>query len=82
MEKAVVMQYLADNYVTGIGVTSAIVVISYIAFSSRLMFLARCEDMNIGVSAFIPIVNLIVWVKYKIRKFKNKPYGENDVIDI
>lgn len=82
MDKAMLMQYLADNYVTGIGITSALVVISYIVFSLRLLYVSRCEDMDIGVSAFIPVINMVVWGIYRVHKHRNKPYSDDDVIDI
>lgn len=56
------MKYLADNYIEGIAVISGVIILIYLIFSIRLLFTSRDANMNLYASAFIPGLNIILWV--------------------
>ena len=57
-----VMGYLAENYMWGIIICCAVVVVIYLLFSIRLLFTSRDVGMRLYVSAFIPVLNVLLWV--------------------
>lgn len=65
---AEIAKYLQDNYVEGIVIACAVVVSIYLIFSIRLVFTSKDVGMRILASAFIPGVNVILWV---IKCFKS-----------
>lgn len=77
------MLYLADNYVYGITILCCVVSAVYIAFSVRLVITSRREGINICALAFVPVLNIILWVrKCVVRRKHNKTFKEDEIIKI
>lgn len=66
------MKYLADNYVEGIAVISGVIILIYLIFSIRLLFTSRDADMNLYASAFIPGLNIVLWLIKCIKVSHNR----------
>lgn len=78
-----VAKYLADYYIYGISIASTLFVILYLIFSIRLVITARRENMDVCVSAFIPLWNIITWVRKSLKHRKNsKIIGEDEEIEL
>ena len=58
-----VMLVLAREWQIGYAVSISICVITYLLYSILLVVSCRKKGMDVGVSAMIPIVNLIVLVQ-------------------
>lgn len=81
MEFKEVMQLLADNYVVGISVACAIVIITYVIVSILIVRFCRSENINVGVSGMLPIVQLIMLLRGKLtrrRRIKNESVLDAD----
>lgn len=67
-----VMLYLQIHYREGIIVVSSLVIAVYLLFSIRLLFTARRLGMKVWVLAFVPGVNIIVWLSKCIKSHTQK----------
>lgn len=78
------IQYLADYYQEGIIVACAVVCIGYLIFSIRLLFSTRDANMNVYALAFIPVVNLVVWVVkcFKVMKIRKNSLKDTDEVEL
>lgn len=63
-----IMLILAREWVIGSIVCISLVLIGYLIFSILLIRSCRKHNYDVGASAFVPIVNLIVW--FKSMKYK------------
>lgn len=83
MSIAEIMALLAENWIPGVSVCIAVCVIIYLVFSIRLVVTARRVDMNVGVTAMIPVWNLVLWLRKCWRNHKlNKPIKEDEEIEL
>lgn len=81
MEFKEIMQLLADNYVVGISVACTIVIITYVIVSILIVRFCRSENINVGVSGMLPIVQLITLLRGKLirrRRIKNESVLDAD----
>lgn len=78
------IQYLADSYQEGIIVACAIICLGYLIFSIRLLFSSRDANMHVYALAFIPVVNLFVWVVkcFKVMKIRKNSLKDTDEVDL
>ena len=69
----VLMYRLADNYIEGVVAIGIFIEVVYLIFSIRLLFTTRDVKMNVYGLAFIPGVNIGVWIVkcLKMRRLKN-----------
>ena len=65
-------KFLADYYIYGISITSFLAVLLYLVFSIRFVITARKEGMDICISAFIPVWNIVTWLRKCLKHRKNK----------
>lgn len=77
------MLWLAENWVVGVSVISVICVTLYLTYSILLVRSCRKVNYDVGVSAMIPIWNIIVLIKrgLKVRKL-TKVIKEDELIEI
>lgn len=75
------MSLLADNWEIGFGICSVLCIVIYLVFSITLIRSSRNKNYDIGVSAMIPIWNIVVLFKKMmyVRKI-SKPIGEDEEI--
>jgi hypothetical protein len=80
--------YLAEYYVEGIAITCIVVVAIYLIFSIRLVFTSKDVGMKILSLAFVPGLNIILWVikcfrsiikSRMVKRDYNKEESESDV---
>lgn len=67
------MLILAEEWQTGVLISIAVCLISYLVFSVMLVRSCRKNKYDVGVSAMIPFVNIVIFIKnsiYKRRKAK------------
>lgn len=65
------MEILAQEWVIGYSVIGSLSVILYLVFSIRLIVSCRRTNYDVGVSAFIPFINLFIWgKKCRINRYK------------
>lgn len=78
MSFAEMMDYLRLYWREGTIALCTVVCISYLIFSIRLLFSSRDAKMKIYSLAFIPVVNIIVWVVKcrKVRKLRKMALRE------
>lgn len=65
---AKIMALLAKEWVIGVSVCIFVVLVGYLIFSILLIRRCRKHNYDVGASAFVPVINLIVW--FKSRKYK------------
>lgn len=58
-----VMLVLAREWVIGVSVCISICILGYLVFSILLVRHCRKYKYDVGVSAFVPLVNLFIWFK-------------------
>lgn len=73
-----IMGFLAEYYIVGICVSILIVVGIYILVSINILRWCRKNCFDVGVSAFIPIVGILQYARYRVKISKTKPLGENE----
>ena len=66
-----IMSLLASEWVVGVSVSIAICIISYVLFSIILVRSCRNNGYDVGVSAMIPFVNIVILIKNCIYKRRN-----------
>lgn len=66
------MLYWQDNSTLGIFLSCTIVVILYVVISLLILFSIRRKYYDICVTAFIPVVNILQWVRYSIKYIKEE----------
>ena len=79
-----IMAFLADNWVVGYSVITAIVIAGYLIYSILLVRSCRRIGYDVGVSGMIPIINIIILIKrlLKGKKLNNKSkILENEELD-
>lgn len=69
-----VMLVLAREWIIGVSVCISICILGYLVFSILLVRHCRKYKYDIGVSAFVPLVNLVIW--FKSRKYKKALMAE------
>lgn len=65
-------KYLADNYILGVVVITATLMLGYLVFCIWLVISARKLNIDICASAFIPVFNLNIVVRKIITKHRMK----------
>lgn len=63
-----IMQLLADNYTVGIAVSCSVVIITYIVVSICIVRFCRNENVNVGVSGMLPIIQLTALLRGKLAR--------------
>jgi len=63
-----IMLVLAREWLIGSLVSIFIVLVGYLVFSILLIRSCRKHNYDVGASAFIPVVNLVVW--FRSKKYK------------
>lgn len=80
------MYFLAENWLAGYIVMDILVVGIYLIFSIRLIKTSRKIGYDVGASALLPVINILIWLKKcnRSRKIKkqNKPFKENEQIKL
>lgn len=66
-----IMLFLADEWLVGSIVSIMLVVVGYLVFSILLLIRCRKRGYDVGVSAFIPVVSLFIF----IRSFRYRRVG-------
>lgn len=77
-----IMLILAENWKIGYGILNALVLIVYLIFSIRLVITSRRIGYDVGVSAMIPLINIIVFLKkgHKVRKIKKQQKNDSRLL--
>jgi len=66
------MLYWQDNWQLGMVLSCLIICGLYVAISLLVLFSIRRKYYDICVSAFIPIVNILQWVRYSVMYAKEE----------
>lgn len=67
-----IVNFLRENWIA-VPIVASLIFIVYLVFSIRLVFTARRAGMNVCMLAFIPGINLIIFVIKCIKRLLQKP---------
>lgn len=65
------MKLLADNYIVGIVVACIIVIALYVLISVKILLYARKQNIDVCVSALIPLYHIVILIRAIIKKKKD-----------
>ena len=74
-----IMITLASEWVIGYSVMASICVISYLVYSILLTVSCRRVGYDVGVSAMIPLVNIVILIKRVFYKKKEVNLPEEEI---